>query len=70
MIVDERTKSSVAEAREIMEGFDSSGAMTVGYDDLTYTLTAEQMTKIMSALYMADCLIYEIEEKNNSNNNQ
>jgi hypothetical protein len=69
MKIDEGTKNSVAEAREIMETFDSSGAMTIGFDDETYTLTASQMSIIAGALYLADCLIYEIEEANNSNNN-
>jgi hypothetical protein len=65
MKADKRTQEAIAEARDIMEGFDNSPAMTVGYDDATYTLTAEQMTKIASALYLADCLIFELEESTN-----
>ena len=38
-----------------MESFDPSGAMTIGFDEPTYTLTAEQMGIIASALYLADC---------------
>ena len=41
-------------ARFIMESFDPSGAATVGYEG-TYTLTAEQMTIIAGALYLAEC---------------
>jgi len=67
MTVDETTKSAISEARDIMESFDPTPAMTVGYDKPEYTLTSEQMIKIMSALYLADCLIYEIDEKNSNN---
>jgi hypothetical protein len=58
-----RTQEAVSEAREIMESFDPSGAMTIGYDQPTYTLTAEQMTKIAGALYLADCELYELANK-------
>jgi hypothetical protein len=43
-----------------MESFDEAGAMTIGFDQPTYTLTAEQMTKIAGALYLADCEIGEL----------
>jgi hypothetical protein len=56
----DNTQKAIDEARLIMESFDSSSAMTVGYDEPTYTLTAEQMTKIASALYLADCKIHEL----------
>lgn len=49
------TKDLIAKAREIMESFDQSAAMTIGYDKESYTLTAEQMLIIAAALYHADC---------------
>ena len=52
-----QTQKAINEAREIMESFDPSPAMTIGFDLPTYTLTAEQMTKIAGALYLADCEI-------------
>ena len=50
-------QQSIDEARLIIESFDPSGAMTVGFDEEAYTLTAEQMAKLASALYLADCAI-------------
>jgi hypothetical protein len=52
-----QTQKAINEAREIMESFDPSPAMTIGFDLPTYTLTAEQMIKIAGALYLADCEI-------------
>ena len=52
-----KVQQSIDEARLIIESFDPSGAMTVGFDEETYTLTAEQMAKLASALYLADCAI-------------
>ena len=52
-----QTQKAISEAREIMESFDPGGAMTIGFDLPTYTLTAEQMVKIAGALYLADCEI-------------
>lgn len=63
-IVTEICKDSIAEAREIIESFDEGGAMTIGFDRTTYTLTSEQMAKIAGALYLADCLVYDIENEN------
>jgi len=54
------TQKAINEAREIMESFDAAGAMTIGFDQPTYTLTSEQMTKIAGALYLADCEIGEL----------
>lgn len=54
-----KTKELIAKAREIMESFDQSGAMTIGYDEESYTLTAEQMIIIAGALYLADCELGE-----------
>jgi len=50
---------SIDEARLIVESFDPGGGMTVGFDEETYTLTADQMMKIARALYLADCAIEE-----------
>ena len=58
---DSVTAKSVSEARKIMESFDDSPAMTVGYDKPAYNLTSEQMIKIAGALYLADCLIFDLE---------
>jgi hypothetical protein len=55
-------QQSIDEARLIVESFDSNGGMTVGFDEDAYTLTAEQMTKIAGALYLADCEIAERHE--------
>lgn len=52
-----QARKAVAEAREIMESFDEGAAMTIGFDNQTYELTAEQMVKIAQALYLADCII-------------
>lgn len=48
---------AISEARLIMEDFDDSGAMTVGYDKNTYILNKNQMLKIATALYLSDVLI-------------
>lgn len=58
--MDNLTQEAIGEAREIMESFDPGGAMTIGFDEPTYTLTAEQMTKIAAALYLADCEITDL----------
>ena len=55
-------QQSIDEAREIIESFDKSGAMTLGFDEETYTLTGEQMIKIAAALYLADCEIYDLSQ--------
>ena len=49
----------VEKARDLMESFDTSYAMTVGFDEQEYTLTSEQMNLIASALYLADCELNE-----------
>ena len=59
----EQTMRVIAEARDIMESFDNSSAMTIGYEG-SYMLTAEQMTKIAGALYLADCELYQKESQN------
>jgi hypothetical protein len=50
-------QQSIDDARLIIESFDPGGGMTVGFDEETYSLTAEQMTTISGALYLADCAI-------------
>ena len=57
----------IEEARLIMEDFDPSPAMTIGYDKPTYELTSEQMYKIARALYLADCEIYDLKRELQSN---
>ena len=52
-------EQAINEARLIVESFDPGGGATVGFDETAYTLTAEQMTKIAGALYLADCAIEE-----------
>jgi hypothetical protein len=59
----EQTMRVIAEARDIMESFDNSPAMTIEYEG-SYMLTAEQMTKIAGALYLADCELYQKELQN------
>jgi hypothetical protein len=68
MQMKEQTLKSIAEARDIMESFDQTAAMTIGFDKPTYELTAEQMTKIAGALYLADCLIYEFDKEDKYEN--
>jgi hypothetical protein len=64
MKANKQTKLAIDEARLIMESFDDTPAMTVGYDKMSYTLTPEQMTKIAGALYLADCFVYDNETEN------
>ena len=56
-------EQAISEARYIMESFDDSAAMTIGFDKPTYELTAEQMVKIAGALYLADCEIEDLKQK-------
>jgi hypothetical protein len=53
-------QTAINEAREIMESFDDHGGTLVFYNQESYTLTQEQMTKIAGALYLADCEIGEL----------
>jgi hypothetical protein len=50
-------QTAINEAREIMESFDDHGGALVFYNQDSYILTQEQMTKIAGALYLADCEI-------------
>ena len=59
------TKTVISEARDLLENFDESGAMTIGFDKPTYTITSKQMELLARAIYLADCLIYDIEENEN-----
>jgi hypothetical protein len=57
------TQKAIDEARSIIEDLDSSGAMTIGFDEEEiYEFTGEQMIKIARALYLAD-----LELKNTQN---
>ena len=60
MIVDKLTEDSISEARDIIESFDPSAAMTVGFDEPEYIVTRDQMIKIAQAIYLADCLVCEV----------
>lgn len=53
----EQAKEMIGNARDIIESFDNSPAMTIGFDKESYSLTAEQMLTIAAALYAADCHI-------------
>lgn len=49
------TQQAIDEARFIMEEFDTTNAMTIGFDEgEIYELTGEQMIKIARAIYLAD----------------
>jgi hypothetical protein len=61
----EKTLESISNARDIMESFDPSPSMTVGFDNETYSLTKEQMTIIAGALYLADCEIHDLQQNTN-----
>jgi hypothetical protein len=61
----EKTQEAIANARDIMESFDPSAAMTVGFDEESYSLTKEQMAIIAGALYLADCEIYDLQQSTN-----
>jgi len=53
-------QQAISEAREILEMIGETCPVYVGFEKPTYTLTAEQMTKIAGALYLADCKIEEL----------
>jgi hypothetical protein len=58
------TLNTIEQARDLLESFDHTGAMTIGFDENEYTLTGDQMQLIASALYLAECKIYELTESN------
>lgn len=63
-MVDEQTIESVNQARLIVESLDPSGAMTVGFEgNKIYELTDKQISEIARALYLSDCLIYDLQNK-------
>lgn len=61
----EKTQEAIANARDIMESFDPSAAMTIGFDKESYSLTSEQMSIIAGALYLADCEIHDLRQSTN-----
>ena len=61
----EKTQEAIANARDIMESFDPSGAMTIGFDEESYSLTPQQMAIIAGALYLADCEIHDLQQNTN-----
>ena len=63
-MVDEQTIEAIDEARLIVESLDPSGAMTIGFEENeTYNLTGKQLAEIAKALYLADCLINDLQNK-------
>jgi hypothetical protein len=61
----EKTQEAISNARDIMESFDQSAAMTVGFDKESYSLTRQQMAIIAGALYLADCEIHDLQQSTN-----
>ncbi len=59
----DQTQELINEARDLMESFDECAAMTVGYNEEEYTLTAKQMNLIAGALYLADCRIKDLNKQ-------
>lgn len=59
----ETTLESIANARDIMESFDPGAAMTIGYDQESYTLSAEQMVTLAAALFQADCQLANLKSE-------
>ncbi len=57
-----KAQEALDEARLLMESFDDSAAMTIGFDNDTYTLTKEQMLVIARALYLVDCELHELQQ--------
>jgi hypothetical protein len=57
-------QEAISNAREIIESFDQTAAMTIGFDQKSYSLTANQMATIAGALYLADCEIHTIQHNN------
>ena len=63
-MIDEQTIEAIDEARLIVESLDPSGAMTIGFEENeTYNLTGKQLSEIAKALYLADCLINDLQNK-------
>ena len=65
MTLTEKTLEAIANARDILESFDPSAAMTVGFDKEIYSLTSQQMAIIAGALYLADCEIHDLQQSTN-----
>jgi len=57
------TLTEIEKARDLLESFDRTGAMTICFEESEYVLTGEQMQLLASALYLADCRIYELESE-------
>lgn len=54
---------SVSEARLIVEMLDPSGAATIGFEENeTFNLSGKELQIIAKALYLSDCLIYDVTE--------
>ena len=55
-------QQSIDEARDILESLGETCPVYVSFDEETYTLTGEQMSKIAAALYLAECEIYDLSQ--------
>lgn len=62
---DIQTKTAISNARDLIESLDDSNAMTIGFEKSEYTITSKQMELLAGAIYLADCLIYDLEENEN-----
>jgi hypothetical protein len=63
-MVNEDLVESVNEARLIVEMLDPSSAMTIGFEENeTYNLSGKELQIIAKALYLSDCLISDVIEK-------
>lgn len=61
----EKTLTSIANARDIMESLGETCPVYVSFDEEIYTLTKEQMSIIAGALYLADCEIHDLQQSIN-----
>lgn len=59
MKMENTTKQVIQNAREIMESKGECCPVYVGFEKKTYKLTAQEMSEITRALYLADCDIPE-----------
>jgi len=53
----DKTIESISNARDIIESFDETGAMTIGFDDDKYEISSSDLATIAGALYLSDCVI-------------
>jgi len=56
-----KAQESIDEARDIIESIGETCPVYVGFEKETYVVTGEQMKKIYTALYLADCELQDIQ---------